>query len=172
MMEVITPYVDKAYFGPFGGRTQIALSMVGMSWGPKSTLERQEFRGPPTIAQWCLCYGVWCSVMIMLQAATPPVLFAYARLIKHYAKTFGVASWPLIYQVDTRMRREMWARIRREEFHKLEAALEANGTYPFDPRKPCNRVIPGGHRLHHLLAQVAGVAGGFLFELASPMSSQ
>ena len=76
--------------------------------------------------------------MIMMNLADPPPLVAYGKFIKDLATQFGPVCWPLIYQADSRMRREYLETIRRDQSAALDAAIQAGGSTDFDPKRPWN----------------------------------
>jgi hypothetical protein len=81
------------------------------------------------------------SAMIMLGACSPPYLLAYAALIGHYAKRYGQACWALLYQMETRFRREVMERMRRRESSLLDAAISDGGRTQFEPHRPWNLIF-------------------------------
>ena len=103
---------------------------------PGGELAHVEFKGPPDYDAWLACYRVYMTAMIMLGAAIPPHLLAYAALIGHYAKRYGQRCWALLYQTETRFRREVMERMRRRESARLDEAITAGGRTPFDPLRP------------------------------------
>jgi hypothetical protein len=139
LLENSAPYVDFAIFGPFGGRVKKALSHKGLNFSASGSLVPEEFRGPPSIAEWTACWLVFQTGMIMLDAADHPQLEAYAKHIAKLSRQFGPSAWCTLYQADVRFRREMIERVREEQSNKLDEALEANGSYPFDPKRPWDR---------------------------------
>jgi hypothetical protein len=99
-------------------------------------LMHHEFKGPPTIDHWLACWDVFTTGMIMLDACTPPVLMAYGAHIAHYARRYGPQCWALIYQVETRFRREHMERARRRASMELDTAIVNNVSHEFDPARP------------------------------------
>jgi hypothetical protein len=132
-------YVDFAVWGPFGGRVKKALAHKGFVMGPDSKHTMEEFRGPPSIDHWLACWRVYMTGMIMLDAADHPSMEAYAKHITKLAKQWGVSCWATLYQAEVRFRREMMERVRQDETDNLQLALNANGSYPFDPVRPWDR---------------------------------
>lgn len=136
LKENSPPYVDFAVWGPYGGRVKKALAHKGLTFNAQSQLVPDEFRGPPSIEHWMACWRVFQTGMIMLDAADHPCLEAYARHTAKLALQFGPGAWATLYQAEVRLRREMLERVRDEELDNLKQAIDANGDYPFDPRRP------------------------------------
>jgi hypothetical protein len=68
-------------------------------------------------------------------------LLAYGALISHYAKRYGDRCWALVYQTETRFRRETMERARRRASDALDRAIAAGGITEFDPEKPWDFVF-------------------------------
>ena len=87
--------------------------------------------------QWQACYMVFRTAMIMLEYATPSALDSYRDHIRSYATRFGNQCWALIYQTDTRARRELTERIRRRG-QGSQTTLDSLGVRAigFDPERP------------------------------------
>jgi hypothetical protein len=79
---------------------------------------------------------VYQTAMIMLDACAPPYLIAYAAHIGHYYTRYGAKCWALIYQMETRFRRETMERGRRQASDDLDEAIAAGRSHPFDPTRP------------------------------------
>ena len=65
------------------------------------------------------------------RACLLPHLLAYVELIEQFAKRYGQSCWAVIYQVETRLRRECMERMRRRESKVLDAAITAGEHSPF-----------------------------------------
>ena len=61
--------------------------------------------------------------MVLLDFASPSALDRYRDHIKQYAARFGSDCWALLYQTDTRARREFAARIRRRAIRESPAGF-------------------------------------------------
>jgi hypothetical protein len=174
LAEQCAPYVDFAIFGPFGGRVRKAMSHKGLVFGANGTLVMEEFRGPPSIVEWMACWRVFQTAMIMLKAADHPQLEAYARHIEKLAKQYGQSAWSTLYQAEVRFRREMMERVREEQSRKLDEALEAGGSYPFDPLRPWDRcfevAVSGRQWVQYWADQVNTPAMMVLVKVASSES--
>jgi hypothetical protein len=129
-------YVDLSIWGPHGVRIQKAMKLTGLVLTANGDLIQHECKGPPDFGHWSSCFRVFMSAMIMLGACSPPHLIAYADLIAHYAKRYGQSCWGLIYQMETRFRREQLERMKRRESRNLDAAVAAGGSTGFDPARP------------------------------------
>jgi hypothetical protein len=134
-------YVDLAIWGPHGIRIAKAMKLNGLILTPAGELTHQEFKGPPDYGHWAACYRVFMTAMVMLGASSPPPLLAYAEMIGKYAKRYGQACWAVIYQVETRFRREQMERLRRRESKLLDAAILAGGLTAFDPTNPWDHLF-------------------------------
>ena len=121
MKHVVThgcvPYAD---FGVFG------LRLTGLMLGPSGELFRSEMAGPMTYDQWEACFMVFRSAMVMLEFASPSSLDGYGDHVRQYSTRFVTQCWALIYQTDTRARREHAERLRRRANAEL-TALDAIG---------------------------------------------
>ena len=77
--EQSVPYVDFAIWGPYANRITKALSGTGLLFDADFKLSNVQFKGPPTFQHWRACWNVYSTAMIMLGAADPPALNAYAE---------------------------------------------------------------------------------------------
>ena len=140
----VAPYVDFSVFCPHALRIQRKLKMVGLVFTSSGELMRSEIAGPATFSQWESCYAVFRTAMVMLDAATPTCLDQYHDHIQGYYTRYAeyTDAWPVIYQADTRARRELTERLRRQgaaDRKELEDAAVATGSgvfHPFDPANP------------------------------------
>ena len=139
LKERSAPYTDFALWGPYGGRTLRKILNSGLTFGPDGALIRSEFRGPPSFEHWKACWAVYEVAMVMANAASAPVLTAYAAHIESMAKQFGPICWRVLYQTENRYRREQLEILRRSESDALDRSLAAGGTHPFDPLQPWER---------------------------------
>jgi hypothetical protein len=118
------------------------MKVSGLIMSANGELIHHEFKGPPTIEHWSACWEVFMAGMIMLNACSPPYLLAYGALIAHYARRYGPQCWALIYQVETRFRREYMERARRRASTDLDASIIAgNSSHEFDPARPWEYVF-------------------------------
>jgi hypothetical protein len=62
-------------------------------------------------------------------------------MIGKFAKRYGQACWAVIYQVETRFRREQMERLRRRESKLLDVAILAGGRTAFDPTNPWDHLF-------------------------------
>ena len=103
----LPPYVDFAVFGPHHIRIVHKLKFVGLVMNSAGLLMRTELKGPMNFPQWDSCYQVFRTACIMLDIISPAALDAYRDHIRRYANRFREECWALIYQADTRARREL-----------------------------------------------------------------
>jgi hypothetical protein len=139
LRETSAPYTDFALWGPNGNRTLRKILSTGLMFGPDGTLQRLSYSGPHSFEQWKICWKVYEVAMIMADAATPPVLTAYAAHVESMAKQFGPTCWAVLYQAENRFRRERLEYLRRSESDSLNASIVAGGLTAFDPTKPWER---------------------------------
>ena len=141
----LPPYVDFGVFGPHAVRMQRKLRLAGLVMSPSGELIRSELQGPPTFALWDACWTVFGVCMIMLKAAAPAALDAYRNHISSAYQRYGEGCWALIYQCDTRARREMAERIRRKgaamHTKAVAAGAAAVAACEFDPMLPWDYVF-------------------------------
>ena len=114
------------------------MKLEGLVLTPEGQLVRHEFKGPPDHVHWRSCFNVFATAMIMLGACLPAPLTRYADFICRAASRYGAKCWPLIYQTETRFRREHLDRMRRAELRLVKTALAEGRTPSFDPAKPCD----------------------------------
>jgi hypothetical protein len=110
--------------------------LSGLIMAANGELVLHEFKGPPDYEHWKACWDVFQSAMIMLKACNPAYLIAYADFIGRYAKRYGQKCWALIYQTETRFRREVMERMRRRASNELDRAIIRGFTTEFDPSRP------------------------------------
>ena len=140
------PYVDFAIFCPHAGRVQRKILLTGMLVAPSGGLMRGELYGPANFEQWQCCYAVFKTVLLMFDAVKPAALDAYEALIRQYYLRYGQRCWALLYQADTRARKELAERVRRKlasEYQEVTAAAQAVGgtvVHPYDPAAPWRSV--------------------------------
>jgi hypothetical protein len=84
---------------------------------------------------------VFMAAMIMLNACSPPHLLAYASHIAQYARRYGQQCWALIYQVETRFRREFMERARRRASNELDDSIVNGTAHAFNPSRPWDFVF-------------------------------
>ena len=101
------PAVDFAIWGRHGQRIMGTLVCAGLVFGPEGTLQRQEILGPPNFQYWKQSWAVYATTMIMLDAASPGSLDAYASHIEELATEYGDDNWAIVYQADARFRSEV-----------------------------------------------------------------
>ena len=137
------PYVDFSVFCPHALRMQRKMRLAGLVLAPDGRLFRSEMSGPATYEQWESCYAVFSTACVMLEIIAPAALDNYRDHIRGYAHRYPSAVWPLVFQADTRARRELSERIRRRvatEHASLTAAALTSGSgpvlHPFDSIKP------------------------------------
>jgi hypothetical protein len=129
-------YVDLSIWGPHGMRILKKMKVAGLIMVGQGEFAPHEYRGPPDYEHWLACWEVYQTAMIMLDACSPPYLLAYAALIGHYNKRYGARCWALIYQMESRFRKETMERGRRQANDDLDEAIARGGTHPFDPARP------------------------------------
>ena len=90
---------------------------------------------------------VFRTASVMLDIVTPAALDSYKDHVKQYALRYTADSWALLYQSDTRARRELSERIRRCGQSLCDKARQAGGgtgtlvVCDFDPTKPWDYVF-------------------------------
>jgi hypothetical protein len=94
------------------------------------------------------CYEAFKTGMIMHEAISPSALEAYSRIISRYAARYGVACWGLIYQADTRFRRELILRMKRTVEVDYNAAIAAGKHHQYDPDLPWEYCLRFADREH------------------------
>ena len=158
------PYVNIAFWGPFGDRIMRRILQIMWMQMPDGTQKRQIFLGPQCVQQWLMCWMVFECGMIMFGLADYDVLEAYRTFIIDLANQWGPKYWAIIYQADARMRRTGLESLRRIAVQLLEDAVKAeqNGQrlyvprgalnpYDFNPKKPwnhCYRMAIHEHSAH------------------------
>jgi hypothetical protein len=127
----LVPYLDYAIFGPHATRSIRRIRLSGLVLSASGALIQAEQYGPANFDQWSACSGVTRAAFIMLDIMTPSAYDVYADLIRSYATRYGPRCWPLLYQADTRARRELAERVHR----KLDrsGALLLNGVATLKP---------------------------------------
>ena len=134
------PYVDFAVFGPHAIRMVRKLKMSGLILNPSGELFRTELSGPMDYEQWEACYNVFRCALVMLNIASPSAADAYRDHVRQYATRYTSVCWPLIYQADTRARRELLVRLQRRLV--AERARSPDPTaHPYDPQMPWDHVL-------------------------------
>ena len=145
MKHVVThgcvPYADFGVFGPHAIRMMRNLRLTGLMLGPSGELFRSDMAGPMTYDQWEACFMVFRSAMVMLEFASPSSLDGHRDHVRQYSTRFGTQCWALIYQTDTRARREHAERLRRMANTELTAldAILVKGAY--NPKRPWEYVF-------------------------------
>ena len=96
--------------------------------------------------QWAACFAVYRTAMVMLGFASPAALDSYHDHIRQYATRYTTECWALLYQTDTRARRELSERIRRRaksEYDMAAASTPAGQavSHPMDPQRPWDHVF-------------------------------
>ena len=109
----LAPYVDFAVWGPHQVRTMRKLTFSGLILATDGSLHNAEVSGPASFDQWDACFQVFIAACVMLQICTITSITRYRDLIKSYFVRYVAACWPLIYQADVRVRRELVVRLRR-----------------------------------------------------------
>ena len=79
--------------------------------------------------------------MIMLGPVIPPHLIEHGDKIRDYGALYGHKRWALLYQTETRYRREVMPRLRRRGSNNLNIAIAAGGVTPFDVEKPWKHLV-------------------------------
>jgi hypothetical protein len=137
----LPPYVDFALFAPHHVRTIRKLRLTGLVMNGSGQLIRTELVGPMSYSQWEACWSVFRTACIMLDISSPAALDAYKDHIKRYATRFSEDCWPLIYQADTRARRELAERIRRQLLKATAVPFTSNDGVTFDGKHPWDFVL-------------------------------
>jgi hypothetical protein len=109
----VIPWIDFAVFGPNAIRMLRKLRLTGLILSPSGQLIHGEMSGPALYEQWEACAEVAKVAFIMLGVMQPSGFDVYRDHIKQYSNRYGTICWPLVYQADTRARRELAERVRR-----------------------------------------------------------
>eukprot|EP00971_Amphidinium_carterae_P172775 3425055-Amphidinium_carterae.1 len=88
--------------------------------------------GPSTVEDWLSCYAVFRTAAIMLDLISPARLDAYKDFVVRQARTYGVLSWPILYQSEVRARLELAERLRREGQYQATSSER----HPFSAAHP------------------------------------
>ena len=128
----VPPFVDFAVFGPHSMRTSRKMKLSGLMLNASGQFFRSEMAGPASYDQWELCFQVFLTAMVMLDFASPAALEGYKTHIKRYAQAHTDVAWALLYQADTRARRELAGKLRR----LARDAHESGSNDAFDPNMP------------------------------------
>ena len=113
-----------------------------MVLGANGEFTRGELLGPMDFDQWSACYKVFRTACIMLDLICPSALDEYSDWIFRYSSRFGAECWPLLYQAETRARRELSDRIRRRaasDHMAMAMSARLQGVlfqHAYDPDKP------------------------------------
>jgi len=132
------PYCDFAIWGPHGHRRERKLRLTGSVFNSDGSFRTVELVGPPTLDVWMDSYQVMITAFIMLDALDLGVLHAYRDHIQRLHARYGPDTWLLLYQADTRFRLEHIERTRRNLADAHQKAIMANGTTPFEVKRPWN----------------------------------
>jgi hypothetical protein len=110
---VMAPHVDFAVWGPHQVRTLRKLKFSGLILSATGALHHAEVNGPATFDQWDACMQVFIAACIMLDICSVTGITRYRDHIRAYVSRYTEACWPLIYQADVRVRRELIVRVKR-----------------------------------------------------------
>ena len=138
--EGAVPYVDFAIFGPFQGRLQRKLKLVGLQLHADNTFKQIEILGPPTIDDWLSSWQVFKTALVMLDVVDFGVLEDYEHNMKELHKIYGSATWLLLYQTDVRARSEHLSRIHLDQLTGHMQAQASNSASFYNPSRPWNSV--------------------------------
>ena len=111
--------------------------MRGLVLNSAGELFTKELSGPMDYDMWESCFMVFRCAAVMLGIA----LDIYKDHNKQYAACFTQSSWPLIYQADTRARRELSVRMARNFSHEKAALGDRAATHPYNPQMPWDHVF-------------------------------
>ena len=129
-------YVDFAIFGPYGRHTK-ELRMNNLSyWRPDmGGWAQKALPGPANLKEWLAAWAVFAAACIMVGAASPGALNAYAGGIETIMNLFGnhAASWGTVFMADKVMRAERWEQWLRQ--------LYATNPPGFDPNTPLDFML-------------------------------
>ena len=106
------------------------VTFEGLVLGPKNTLIKRDHRGPPDCPHWTMCTVVWATSLIMRNCIDWQTARAYKEFIQRYAAIFVQKCGPLLYQAETRMRREGFERIRQDCYDELDDAIAGDPVAP------------------------------------------
>eukprot|EP00971_Amphidinium_carterae_P171976 3409888-Amphidinium_carterae.1 len=126
------PYVDFSTWGPYGHRLQKKTRVQGVKIGSDGHIAPVDLMGPSTVEDWLSCYAVFRTAAIMLDLISPARLDAYKDFVVRQARTYGVLSWPILYQSEVRARLELAERLRREGQYQATTS----DRHPFSASRP------------------------------------
>ena len=86
----------------------------------EGVLTRRRIKMPPSFVEWRMCWRVFRSIMLILDACPPGPLDAYEKLICELNTTFP-GRWGIIATADDAMRNEEWTNYREEIREQVEA---------------------------------------------------
>ena len=133
-------YVDMAVWLPHGDRNQGRKKFNGMMFNAKGELVLTEFFGPANYHEWEESFMLFRVACISLDLVEPETLDTYARMIREAAYTFP-DSWAIVYQADSRTRREHTSRVRYELTMAAETELKNGWEVQLDKAKPWESVF-------------------------------
>ena len=140
---MLPPDVDFALYAPHQVRYIRRLKFSGLVLNGAGQLMRGEMVGPSGYRQWEACFNVFRTACIMLNIASPASLDIYRDHIKRYVQRYTEACWPLIYQADTRARKELSERIRRRmrQYDSDSSATVYIEGNPYESARPWDYVF-------------------------------
>ena len=146
MKTELAPHVDFGIFGPHAIHIQQKVKLTGMMLNTSGGLFRSEMAGPMTFEQWESCYRVSRTAIVMLRVARPSARDSYLDHVKQYHMRYSHECWAVLYQTDTRARRELAERIRRRGRIKYDEVAAATPetqrvAYTYDPQIPWDFVF-------------------------------
>ena len=112
-----------------------------------------EMKGPPSYQQWKACFAVYRNCFLMFDAVDLGPLIEYEKHFDDFYARFSDFGYPLLYQAETRTRREKFPRINREAYQTYDELLLSNNRegsttsmrvptgFPYDPARPWNYVF-------------------------------
>ena len=121
------PFVDFAVFGPFDDHEAKLRKFTDQVF-VGGVLQTRLLHGPSSFADWCACYEVYKSAMVMIGAARPGVLAKYAEGIRQLWTTYG--DWAVVHTADVAMRSREWTIVfdefKQEQPHMLDESMPWN----------------------------------------------
>ena len=126
--ESLDEYVDLAVFSPRHNQKKKDLFFTGLVVTAGNVLRAVEIRGPPTFQHWKTAMLVLRVIFIMLKLVSKAAFDGYVRRVERYWERYGDSAWALLYQAESRMRRDRFPIIWRY----LAADADDDADHPFN----------------------------------------
>lgn len=131
-----TTYVDFCMWGPHGSRALRAKYFEDLALAFDVSLKCKEMKGTTDFMHSRSCWAVFFTAMLTLGQCLLPAMDAYAELIEKHVMRYGATCWSIIYQAETRLRREQPNRHRSAESRKLHVDMAQGCSTEFNADEP------------------------------------